>query len=878
MYLCYPFPGTQDAPLGEVGGKARSLLLFSKAGFNVPPGFVLSTGFFSPWLEHIRQSRDWQRVTSASEAEMPALWQSLKEGCRDLRFDADSRALLNRAFEALAGNDHDGFQVVAVRSSAPEEDLEGASFAGGYLSLMGVTRSTLHDAIRQAFASCLDHRVYVYKRMRGFDPFDPRIAVVVQRQIASEIAGVGFSLNPLTNDFDEAVINSNWGLGETVVAGSGTPDTFVVDKPSARTLATTLGSKELSLWLDAAGNTIMRHDHRSGETTLSPDQVVSVTRLIGRVENYSGKPMDIEWCYAAGDLFLLQARPITAFLPVSQELMTAPGMPRQLYLDVTISVQGIGKPLSVIGTATLQRLLGTLLQRVVGRDLRDFLFDRSIRFEHGRLYANLSTAMNLFGQDRVAAAIAGVDTAASATVRAADASRYTTATGRLPFKLKLGLLRNMPRWVRTVLRLWKDPEAAHSGSQQAFARYRSEMQELSLSRLPLLRYADAVVARTASLIGDYSAPLFLASRIANAAIQRLFPDDPRALQLNRGLPHNMTVEMGLDLAKLAALLPRNLSTGDIERGISERILPGGFLAGWQDFLDRYGHRGPREIDLASSRYRDDPAMLRSQLAALTLAADPSLRHRRVQAERDAAYQSLLAGARGLKRFLLRRLYRALVQFGGYRETHKYFLAQALWSIKQRVLAEAAGLQALGRLDALEQAFDLTLEQLAAGRDDPPPDLRAIARRNRSFPDKLAAVPTLPQVFDSRGRILRPPAAMLKPGEWAGAPISAGIARGPAKVLRSPDQKPFLSGDILVARATDPGWTPLFASAAAVVLEVGGMLQHGALVAREYGLPCVAGITNATSLFEDDSLIEVDGSAGIVRIIAKPVPASSPVSG
>ena len=248
MNLVFPFPGTKDASLSEVGGKARSLILMSGAGYNVPSGFVLSTEFFSPWLLRIKESGHWVKLRNAPHDQIPALWQALKESCSALAFDAEQRELLVKSFEAIDGSGRPAFQV-AVRSSAPEEDLEGASFAGGYLSIMGVTRQTLEDAVRQAFSSCLDHRVYVYKKMRVFDPFDPKIAIVVQKQIASEIAGVGFSLNPLTNDFDEAVINSNWGLGETVVAGLSTPDSFIVDKVSLKTVETTLGSKQTSLWL-----------------------------------------------------------------------------------------------------------------------------------------------------------------------------------------------------------------------------------------------------------------------------------------------------------------------------------------------------------------------------------------------------------------------------------------------------------------------------------------------------------------------------------------------------------------------------------------------------------------------------------------------------
>jgi pyruvate,water dikinase len=212
------------------------------------------------------------------------------------------------------------------------------------------------------------------------------------------------------------------------------------------------------------------------------------------------------------------------------------------------------------------------------------------------------------------------------------------------------------------------------------------------------------------------------------------------------------------------------------------------------------------------------------------------------------------------------LYKVLVTLGGYREAHKYYLIFAIDLIRTRALKEADTLVASGRLRDRNQVFDLTLEQFAAALKDPNLPLMEMIATNREFLDLLARVPQLPTIFDSRGLILRAKPKIGGEGEFLGTPISAGTVRGRIKVLHSPEEKPFLKGEILVARATDPGWTPLFVNAAGVILETGGLLQHGALVAREYGLPCVAGIVNATELWPDGTLVEVDGSAGIIRLV------------
>jgi len=186
--------------------------------------------------------------------------------------------------------------------------------------------------------------------------------------------------------------------------------------------------------------------------------------------------------------------------------------------------------------------------------------------------------------------------------------------------------------------------------------------------------------------------------------------------------------------------------------------------------------------------------------------------------------------------------------------------------RRRVLAAAQPLLDAGRLDNLEQVFDLHMDDLKRGLADPCIDLRALAEKNTRFLKKLRQVRELPRIVDSRGKILRPPKKEAGEGELVGEPISPGLVRGKIKVLHEPDEKPVLPGEILVARATDPGWTPLFLNAGGIVLEVGGMLQHGALVAREYGKPCVTGIEHATSILKDGQVVEMDGLSGVVKIL------------
>lgn len=324
-----------------------------------------------------------------------------------------------------------------------------------------------------------------------------------------------------------------------------------------------------------------------------------------------------------------------------------------------------------------------------------------------------------------------------------------------------------------------------------------------------------------------------------------------------------------DLASLEVELPSNAE--DLEAAIRARQLSAEFLEGWEALMSLYGHRGPREIDLRSPRYREDPGLLLEQLIhQRSLPPEQRARalHQRCQQERQDAYQTLKAAMRPKGWAATRRFEsfcRVVEALGGLRESHKFYVVQALDRIRTRALREVEPLVRSGRLSA-DQIFDLTLDDLQEALRDPTLDVHSLRKERTAFRDQLAQLPHLPRIIDSRGLILRAPRPPAREGELQGQPISAGVVRGRVKTLRSPREKPLEPGEILVARATDPGWTPLFAHAGAVVLEVGGLMQHGALVAREYGKPCVAGIPDLFEQLHDGMWVEVDGAEGVVRLL------------
>lgn len=859
----FAFPGAGVPELGEVGGKGYSLIEGTRAGLPVPPGFVLATHFFEPWFKQLKKTEEWKYFRASEGKELKKAADALKKAATKLHFDTEQSRTIGEAFLQTKGD------LFAVRSSSPNEDLEGASFAGGYETILGVQKPDIENAVRRCFASCLDHRVFVYMKESGFDVSDPKIAVVVQQQIGSEISGVGFSLNPVTNNFDEAVINANWGLGETVVAGQVTPDFFVVDTSKRTIVERSLGSKETSMWLVPGGGTQEKKDFRSADATLSDAQIFALADLIRAVEKHYGKPMDIEWAYAEGMLYLLQARPITAYVPLSPEMITSPGRRKRLYFDLSITAEGMTRPISYLGTSAFRRLIRVAGKVIFLRDITTNI-DRAIaHISDGRIFVNVSTFFKIVGKKRLVGILNNIDPLAMRVVESLDERDYMPRVFKLGL-LPYGVLLRLPRIIAYVLRAQRDPIGVDAQIKKNLSAFQREARAIVARDIPFTQMLDTLIERMFLLVFLHTIPLVLRSRVALARLQDMVGDKEKVDVLTRSLPHNITIEMGVALSKIAQLVPKDMSREGFLKKAADGSLPVQLRDGWADFLFLYGIRGPEEIDPAAPRYSEKPEMLIDLLFSSREGESAQALFDRGVAEREAMYDEIhgtliRTSLKQAKRFSSE--YRFLVNFGGYRESHKYYLVHSCALVREKLLTFGRSLAAEGKLDSPEQIFDLSLEQLDEVRAGRSMDLRVLANENTAFIRTLARITRPPALIDSRGLIPRPPVQALKEGEYAGAPISSGVVRGRVKVLHTPHEKPFEKGEILVARATDPGWTPLFVNAAGVILEVGGVLQHGALVAREYGLPCVAGIDRATEIWKDGQMVEVDGSQGIVRVIA-----------
>jgi pyruvate,water dikinase len=871
------FFSTNTLPeLNHVGGKALALIQMTKAGMPVPPGFVLTVKFFKPWMDILQQSPEWVVMNNVDAENIGQTAKAFQDLCVKLFFTEHQIHDLEDTLQLF--QEKNNVHLFAVRSSSPEEDLEGASFAGGYETTLGVTVENIKSAILHSFTSSFDERVFLYKKEHGFRLDLPRIAVIIQQQLDAESAGVAFSLNPLNNCYDEVVINANHGLGESVVAGDTDPDVFVVDKLSQEIIETRIGCKQTTVTLNQQGGTTksIRANHQVA--CITPAQVLGLTGLLEQVEAFFKKPVDIEWAISGGKVFLLQVRPITTYLPLPEEMVTAPGQPKRLYSNSTLIEQGLQEPLSVLGTD----FLGYVLNEVAGQIGRGQIGLDGLAFTSGGgYYMNISYAQKLGMRGaRLAPGSIG-DPRVTAILDNIDMAQYLGA--KLPEKLKAmrgKMMFSMLPMAKSILGAYLKPEQLLQRYHAALPQEIKRFEKFSGDGRSLQTQAIELTGLLSFFYDDYGIPMILAAQFAQKRIQNLFKQESSQVQdhlINLGisLPGNKTTEMGELLYTLAdsVEISRCDSAADFLTALEQGTLSPDFVGRWEHFIAEFGMRCPGEVDPATPRPKEQPALVFEQLKNMSL----TIQDRKTSqtffeeacAKREAAYQALyeIALQRGKRKArALEKYYKTWMTFGGYRETPKHYVIKVIDIFRREARAIAQSLVAQGRLDTAEQIFDLTIIDIDQARTDPTLDLRALAQERTVIINKIRKSHLVARVIDSRGKIYFPPRQAATDGELTGVPISPGKVQGRVKVFRHATDKQLLPGEILVARATDPGWTPLFINARGIILEIGGALQHGAVVAREYGIPCVSGLDDATSKLKDGQLVEVDGSNGIVRIL------------
>ena len=903
--------------LPQVGGKAANLGELLAAGLPVPDGFCLTTEAYVQAVEPLGLAEVHSALQGTPPDDLDAL----------ARLAARARSLITSAElpTTVAGEVLTAYRAldgvpVAVRSSATAEDLPFASFAGPQDTYLNVIDAVaLLDAVRKCWASLWTDRAVAYRASRNIDPATVALAVVVQRMVDAEAAGVMFTANPVTGRRREAVIDASPGLGEAVVSGAVNPDHFVVDTASGSILQRRLGDKRTAVRPRPGGGTEYvgqgaRADQGTsadqggpGQACLTDPQIRELAALGSKAEAHYGVPQDTEWALDGnGKLWLTQSRPITTLYPVPSKarLRRGPGEELRVYLCFSLA-QGLTRPLTPMGLAAL-RQIGSSVAAAAGFDVPDRRDGPPPYVEAGqRIFVDLTPAARSTAGRRIIPSVFDVMEARSAKVlRSVFDDPRLSITRRTPWDLLKHVVPIAARFrvPEAALRALVRPEAAlkrlnrftteFNGTlelrQGASPRERLDHAEGILSRLfpnlpavlPLAGLGFAMLGLAGKLLS--SGKLFGGDSAGRDSGDSTSPNRNADLQpVLRGLPNNVTTEMDLELWRVATRIksdPESVTvlTAHPASLLAQRFsageLPAVAQAGLAEFLARYGHRAVAEIDVGMPRWRDDPAHILGVLANYLRLEDPERAPDRqfsqAAAEAEAQIERLVAEARSkgrLRALAVRAALRRARLFAGLRELPKFQIVLALAEVRKQLAEVGAVLAEQKRIARAEDIFFLDFAEANQALDGA--DMQdLVAQRQGAYYLELERR-HIPRMLLSDGTepetLLTGDGAAAAAGALSGSPASAGTVTAPARVILDPVGAHLEPGEILVAPSTDPGWTPLFLTAGGLVMEMGGPNSHGAVVAREYGIPAVVGVADATSLLRTGQEVTVDGGAGTV---------------
>jgi pyruvate,water dikinase len=908
-----PFAALDRGSLAIVGGKGANLGELTRAGLPVPPGFCVTTAAYTlvaataglePTLSALAETPadDADRLAELARAARTALLSApmpdavaadILAAYRDLdaRTTGDGRQTVADPAPPSSVDRPSSDLPVAVRSSATAEDLPTASFAGQqgtYLNIVG--SDALLDAVRRCWASLWTDRAVTYRAANRIDHAAVRLAVVVQRMVEARAAGVLFTANPLTGRRRQAVIDASPGLGEAVVSGAVNPDRFVVETATGEIVERRLGDKRVAVRsLPGGGTERVELPDRVGEASLSDAEVRQLAALGARVEAHYGAPQDIEFAIDAdGTPWLTQARPITTLFPLPAD---APISDADLRVYFSFSVaQGVFRPLTPMGIQGI-RLMASGIAATIGRPPRDQVAGPAfiVELAHRLFFDVTPLVRHPVGRRILLTLTRNMEARSNAILsRLMDDPRLPPAPARSRHVARVALpilaRTQFPlRMARALLR----PAAARAGTTRAgdavVALGRVAPDVGSLERLTVV---ERMLLATGRLLPRDVMPVAaagLGSGVAAGALLGHLATGPELETIRRALPHNPTTEMDLRLWQLAqraradAASERTLREtppDQLARQYAEGALPPTLQAGLAEFLQAYGHRGVAEIDLGLPRWSEDPTHILGVLANYLRLDDPArapdAQFRTAAREAEVAATELARRARrrsplrgALVRFLLRRS-RAL---SGIREAPKFHFVRVLAQARALLRPVGEELAAAGRLAAADDIYFVTLPEARAGLGGT--DLRALVAERRATYERELHRRHIPHVLLSDGTeptAEAPRAAAADANTLVGAPASAGLVTAPARVILDPSGAHLEPGEILVAPSTDPGWTPLFLTAGGLVMEMGGGMSHGAVVAREYGIPAVVGVPAATERITTGQRITVNGTNGVVRLV------------
>ncbi|MBC1273815.1 phosphoenolpyruvate synthase [Listeria booriae] len=845
-----------------VGGKGANLGECAKiSGVQVPTGFCLTTEAYqkavseNEVLQALLHQLSAQKITNQDQ--ISKIGQSIRTLIEEIEIPREIEAEITDHLAKIGSE-----QAYAIRSSATAEDLPTASFAGQhdtYLNIIGKTEILKH--IKKCWASLFTDRAIVYRVQNNFAHTDVQLSVVIQQMVFPSASGILFTADPITGNRKILSIDASFGLGEALVSGLVSADVYKVQENTI--IEKNIATKKLAIYSIKTGGTETKSLPAAQQTnqTITDHQILQLEQLGRNIEAYFGKPQDIEWCLADDQFYIVQSRPITTLFPVPKEADNE----NHVYLSVGHQ-QMMTDPIKPLGLA-FYLLITPAPMRIAG----------------GRLFVDITP--NLAAPASREILINGIgqsdplmkDAIETIVAREGFIETNTTEEARpIPTPSADKPIENIPEIATSLI----------ANNEASLAKLKQTIQTKSGSAVFDLILEDIPEFKRVLFNADNLRVLLSAMNAAtwlNEKMQEWLGETNVADTLSQSVDNNITAEMGLELLDVAdAIRPypevitflQNTKDPNFLEKLGD--IQGGEVArdAISTYLDKYGMRCAGEIDISRTRWSEDPTILIPMILSNIKNFQPNASHQKFEQARQEALQKeqdLLARLKNLpdgeqKAAKTKEVITVLRNLTGYREYPKYGMINRYFVYKQALLKEAAQLVQAGIIKEPEDIFYLDFEELHEVVRTEQLDYTIITTRKADYNqfDKL----TPPRVLTSDGEIItgKYKRENLPPDAIIGLPVSSGTIEGRARVILNMADANLEEGDILITPFTDPSWTPLFVSIKGLVTEVGGLMTHGAVIAREYGLPAVIGVENATTRIQDGDQIRVNGTEGYIEIL------------
>ncbi|MEH7418767.1 phosphoenolpyruvate synthase [Neobacillus drentensis] len=863
--LVLGFQEMEETQLLLVGGKGLNLGELSKIqGIQVPEGFCVTTVGYQKAIEHNETFQALLNQLTKLKVEDRDKIGKISRKIRELIIEVEVPSDVVKAvahYLSQFGEEH----AYAVRSSATAEDLPHASFAGQqdtYLNIIG--KEAILQHISKCWASLFTDRAIIYRMQNGFDHSQVYISVIVQRMVFPQASGILFTADPITSNRKLLSIDASFGLGEALVSGLVSADCYKVKEN--KIVDKMIAAKKLAIYGRKEGGTETHEiaPDQQETQTLNDQQILQLARIGRQIEAYFGCPQDIEWCLVDDNFYIVQSRPITTLFPIPE----ANDQENHVYISVghqqmmTDPIKPLGLSFFLLTTPAPMRKAGGRLFVDVTHQLASPVSRNILVNAMGQHDPLMKDAiMNIIDRGDFIKSLPNDSKASSPTRGNTD---------------MLAQIENNPSIVSDLIKR----------NQTSIEELKQNIQ--TKSGINLLDFILEDIQELKKILFDpQSTAVFMAainaSTWVNEKMNEWLGEKNAADTLTQSVPNNITSEMGLALLDVADVIRPYPEVIDYLQHVKDdnfldEIV--NFVGGQETrdafnaFLNKYGMRCAGEIDMTKTRWSEKPITLVPMILGNIKNFEPNAGKRKFEQGRQEALekeQELLDRLKQLpdgeqKAKETKRMIDRIRNFIGYREYPKYGMINRYFVYKQALLKEAEQLVQAGIIHEKEDIYYLTFEELRDSLRTKKLDYQIISKRKGEyrFYEKL----TPPRVITSDGEIIagKYKRENLPAKAIVGLPVSSGVIEGRARVILNMEDADLEEGDILVTAFTDPSWTPLFVSIKGLVTEVGGLMTHGAVIAREYGLPAVVGVENATKLIKDGQRIRVHGTEGYIEIL------------